>query len=332
MAKEQESVEGRSGWKSHVRDLGHSLLHQSVTRRRAWIIVASFLVCGYALGVFGYVLATPEIGVRCAFTPIVNHFYPEFLYPPNQDPLQEGDVIVEVGGQAVENWSQLLRKMILLRSEEPKTVEGLSAKDVRAGRVPEKHTFLSLDGRRLVRVVYRRPGEQGTRIAWCRLGRSPLETLVPSVLWFFLKTGLFIVGAIVFWKRPEDRPAAQFFWLCIVSFGAYMGGYHWSRIVTQPVLILVFMTCAVMLPAVTLHFYLVFPRAKGLLLRCCCSATSTLAYSRREGAAFLRQPSPPPARPATCVCWRSCSSRSISISAWRPRGTSSALPAWFTAF
>ncbi len=78
---------------------------------------------------------------------------------------------------------------------------------------------------------------------------------------------MFAVGAIVLWKRPEDRSAAQFFWLCIVSFGAYMGGYHWSRIVTQPVLILGFMVCVVLLPAVTLHFYLVFPRAKSLLSR-----------------------------------------------------------------
>jgi transcriptional regulator with GAF, ATPase, and Fis domain len=267
MPADQESTASQSGWKRRLREFGRSLMREPIARRRAWIIVAAFLVGSYALGVLGYVLATPEIGVRCAFTPIVNYFYPEFLYPPGQEPLREGDVIVEVGGQPVENWSQLLRKMILLNTDEPETVKGLSAQDVRAGRVSSNHTFVSLDGHRLVRVVYHRPGEQGSQTVWCRLGRSPLETLVPSILWFFLKIGLFAVGAIVFWKRPEDRPAAQFFWLCIVSFGAYMGGYHWSRIVTQPVLILIFMMCAVMLPAVTLHFYLVFPRAKGFLQR-----------------------------------------------------------------
>jgi transcriptional regulator with GAF, ATPase, and Fis domain len=52
-----------------------------------------------------------------------------------------------------------------------------------------------------------------------------------------------------------------------VSFGAYMGGYHWHRIVTQPLLILVFMICSVLLPAVSLHFYLVFPRPKAILDR-----------------------------------------------------------------
>ncbi len=262
--RESESPDS-SGLQAHLRVLGHGLLHDSITRRRAWIIVAAFLVCGYALGVLGYVLTTPEIGIRCAFTPVVNHFYPSFLYPTDQPPLHEGDLIVRVADQPVENWSQLLRKTSLLGTETPAVVADLSLEDLRAGRVPTKYTFLALDGQRLVRVVYRRPGEVGERTAWCLLGRSPFETLAPSILWFFLKVGLFIVGAIVFWKRPEDRPAAQFFWLCIVSFGAYMGGYHWTRIVPQPVLILVFMSCAVMLPAVTLHFYLVFPRAKAFL-------------------------------------------------------------------
>ena len=250
-----------------VRALGHGLLREPITRRRAGIVLAEVLVCCYAACVLGYVLATPEIGVRCAFTPIVNHFYPAFLYPEQQEPLLEGDHIVEVAGQPVENWSQLLRKMLLLRDEKAESIPGLSAEGLVAGRAKANRGFVSLDGLRLVRVVYERPGETGQRTAWCRLGRSPIETLVPSVLWFFLKVGLFIVGAIVFWKRPEDRSAAQFFWLCLVSFGAYMGGYHWSRIVTQPVLILVFMICAVMLPAVTLHFYLLFPRAKGFFER-----------------------------------------------------------------
>src|SRR5262249_51246647 len=102
---------------------------------------------------------------------------------------------------------------------------------------------------------------------WCRLGKPPVETLVPSVLWFFLKLGLFLVGALVFWKRPEDRSAAQFFLLCIVTFGAYMGGYYWLRILTQPVLLLVFIVCSVLLPAVSLHFYLLFPRPKEFYQR-----------------------------------------------------------------
>jgi transcriptional regulator with GAF, ATPase, and Fis domain len=253
-----------------ARTLAGVLLHQRVARRRLWVVIAGAFVCAYAAWVLGYVLIHPEIGVRCAFTPVVNHFYPEFLYPEGQPPekrLQEGDRIVELAGRPVENWSQYLRRLSRLRDEPTESVPGLTAADF-LGEAPALagKNFVLLDGQRLVRVRYERPGA-GRHSVWCRLGRSPVETLVPSVLWFFLKIGLFLVGAVVFWKRPEDRPAAQFFLFCIVSFGAYMGGYHWSRIVTQPVLLLVFTVCALFLPAVSLHFFLLFPRAKPLLER-----------------------------------------------------------------
>ena len=101
----------------------------------------------------------------------------------------------------------------------------------------------------------------------CPLSNLPLEDLVPSVLWFCLKMLLFSVGALVLWKRPTDSAAAQFFLLCVVTLGAYMGGYHWNHIATRPALILVFMVCAVLLPVVSLHFYFAFPRKKAILVK-----------------------------------------------------------------
>jgi transcriptional regulator with GAF, ATPase, and Fis domain len=249
----------RAGLRAVCR-VGRGLLRQRTCRRRFLICVAAVLVLGYAVGVLGYVRSTPEIGIRCAFTPVVNHFFPEFLYPPDQEKIESGDVVVGLDNQPVDNWSQLLQKLIALRAEpaEPGDREALA--DTKQGH-------LLIDGQEVVRVDYTRGTGAGPHRVWCRLGPAPVETLVPSVLWFFLKIGLFAVGAIVFWKRPEDRSAVQFFLLCIVSFGAYMGGFHWSRIVTQPVLILVFMVCSVLLPAVSLHFYLLFPRPKEFLER-----------------------------------------------------------------
>src|SRR5215467_3604462 len=118
-----------------VRSLGDTLVNQPAARRRFLIILATFLVCGYAVGVLGYVLATPEIGVRCAFTPVVNHFYTEFLYPPGQEPLREGDRIVRLGNQPVGNWLELLRKLNHLRDEPSEVAEG-SWEDLRDGRGP----------------------------------------------------------------------------------------------------------------------------------------------------------------------------------------------------
>jgi transcriptional regulator with GAF, ATPase, and Fis domain len=122
----------------------------------------------------------------------------------------------------------------------------------------------------LVRVHFRHPDAgkagQSLQTCWCRVG-LPSRELLASILWFFLKLGLFVVGALVFWKRPTDPSATQFFLLCIITLGAYMGGYHWSHIASEPFLILVFMVCSVLLPAVLLHFYLIFPRPKPFLQR-----------------------------------------------------------------
>ncbi len=46
-----------------------------------------------------------------------------------------------------------------------------------------------------------------------------------------------------------------------------MGGYHWSRIIAHPVLMVIFIVSSVLLPAIGLHFYLVFPRAKAFFDR-----------------------------------------------------------------
>ena len=135
----------------------------------------------------------------------------------------------------------------------------------RAGAAGPAH--LLIDGRHVVRVDYHRPDDPKVRSVWLRVGHTPPAALVPSVLWLLLKIGLFSVGVLVFWNRPSDGAAARFFVLCVVSLGAFVGGYHWARIVTQPVLLIVFMACSLLLPPVTLHFYLVFPRTKRILER-----------------------------------------------------------------
>jgi transcriptional regulator with GAF, ATPase, and Fis domain len=237
-----------------------NVLRQKIARRRLAIIVAAFLVCAYAGAVLSYVwLFSPDIGVRCAFTPAVNHFSDEFYF--HGDAPKGDDTITRLGDQDVSNWAQILHELGELRRKkaEPGTKADLTPKS--------KKTHLLVDGKEIVRVEYQQAKEGKKGIVWLHVGQPPLETLLPSLLWFALKIVLVTVGAYVFWKRPEDRSAATFFLLCLVSFGAYMGGYHWSRIITQPALILVFMICGVLVPAVSLHFYLVFPRPKAILDR-----------------------------------------------------------------
>jgi transcriptional regulator with GAF, ATPase, and Fis domain len=224
--------------------------------RKAFLVGAAFLAFLYAVAVLCYVPWTPDIGIRCAFSPIVKHVS---LTGPGEKPAPN-DTLRKVGHYQFPEpnepqfWAQiqLQRKLVELRD----------------GLVPPQDppVFETQDGEQKVKVIYRSQSEGKDKAIWCRLGRLPVEELIPSILWFFLKMGLFMIGALVFWKRPEDRSAAQFFLLCIGTLGAYTGGYHWTRIATEPWLLLPFMVCSILLPAVSLNFYLVFPRPKTFVL------------------------------------------------------------------
>jgi DNA-binding NtrC family response regulator len=220
-------------------------------------------VFAYCAAVFSYVLSIPDIGLRCAFDQEVIRVFPDFIYQedtPEQKSLI-GASIVRIGSYDVESWPQVLRLLIRLRSDEATVINDPT--DLDAERLPH----VRLNGTELIHVQLQRSDDSQPLGIWCKVGRAPLATLLPSILWFFLKGSLFVVALLVFWKQPLDRSRSMFFWLSLCTAGAYIGGFHWWRIATQPVLLLVFVISSVLLPAVSLHFYLVFPRPKSFLER-----------------------------------------------------------------
>ncbi len=214
------------------------------------MILAGVFALLYAVGILFYVATIPDLGLRSAFSPQIKATPRQF---EGTEP-QAGDVVEKIADREIQTWALLLAA--------PFAVRDLLADP---NYQPEWAKRSREDGEETVKVsVQFRRGEH-TFTTWCHLGRLPIEELIPSVLWFFLKVTLFLVGALVLWQRPRDGAAAQFFLLCIVTLCAFMGGYHWSHIATQPTLLLVFMVSAVMLPVVSLHFYQVFPRRKPWL-------------------------------------------------------------------
>jgi transcriptional regulator with GAF, ATPase, and Fis domain len=233
-------------------------LLQLALSRRGLLVSAGVFVCCYALAVLDYVYLRPMpmLDIRSAFSTKILIDPPPSPDPPAQQP-QRGDTVLRVGNLPVRTWPDLLNAPQRLRS--------------RIDRGESDPTWFRKEGEiERVAVDFERPDPEGTAArrftSWRVLGGLPVEELVPTVLWGAVKFLLFAIGALVWWKRPADRSAAQFFLLCVVTLGAFTGGYNWAHIATQPALLLVFMTCSVLLPAVTLHFYLVFPRAKPWLL------------------------------------------------------------------
>jgi transcriptional regulator with GAF, ATPase, and Fis domain len=251
-----------------------------LTWKRSAMLLAGTSVLFYAVIVIGYSYCAPDLGLHTAFDPTVRRFEGEcrLATAGPSDFLREKDQIIEIGGTPIATWPQLLQALIALGNKTAQPVSSLDEKDVRQVR------FVCLDGEDFVHLGFVRPGNSSALSCWCRVGRPAWSELVPSVLWFFLKVGLFLVGIVVYWKRQDDASARQFFLLGLVTLGAYMGGYNWSRIAGQRELILVFMVCAVLLPAILLHFYLVFPRPNSLLQ---CHSVKTLATVYGVPMAFL---------------------------------------------
>src|SRR5262245_9128594 len=85
-------------------------LREPSCRQRLLILLAAILVCAYAIGVFSHVSTTPDLGLRFAFSRIVNRVYPEFLVVSEDEPvpdLQDAQ-IVQIGEHHIEIWPQLL--------------------------------------------------------------------------------------------------------------------------------------------------------------------------------------------------------------------------------
>ena len=224
-------------------------------------MVAAILVVLYSVSVLYFARAVPEIGLHCAFYQTINRVDADQLRQNGNQPLpQVKDRVVQIGKRPVNSWPEFIQGLVDLHPDEVQpTTDGADTTGL---------THILQDGEERVLVqVEREPGGRRNSV-WCVVDRAPMELVVPSVSWFFLKIGLFAVALLVYWQRPADRSAAQFFLLALVTVGAYMGGYHWARIIPHPSLLVVFIVSAVLLPAVTLHFYLVFPRPKRFLEKC----------------------------------------------------------------
>lgn len=227
--------------------------------RKILFLLPGLLILLYAFGILYLVQVIPDLGIRTVFDTEVRspfRFYQQesdhsFTMVPRSE-LPPRVFLVGVGDTPIRTWVNVLQAPFALKAGQI-DLEPASATRGKVGDRDEE----------LIKVWYKAdPLSEDRASAWCVLGNIPVEEQIPSLLWFLLKVSLFLVGALVFWKRPREPAALRFYVLCVVTLGAYMGGYHWAHIATFWWLLLPFMICAVLLPAVSLHFYLTFPRKK----------------------------------------------------------------------
>lgn len=230
-------------------------LRSSLSPHRVLILASTCLLIAYSVAVLRLVWTVPEIGISTSFRLYLSRIDPDFV---NQALRLKDEFhswkVVALGGEPVQTWPDWLR-----------LIEGLVESEFPPAEAAPESLRQERAGVRWVRVDLQ--NGMATDSVWCRVGRVSAATLLPSVLWMVLEAGLFVIGAIVFWGRPNDRGARLFYLQSLVVVGAYLGGFHWSRIGTQPILALTFVVCATLLPAVNLHFFLLFPSPRRIMYR-----------------------------------------------------------------
>ncbi len=211
-------------------------------RERLVWTVCSIVVLSYSSWVLLHVASMGTIGVRCMFGTTIEEEIPDDYAWDGQRP-QKGDELLSIGDRSISGipyvgYAEYIRAMRGLKDQIGRTIE----------------------------VRWKDAGGSVHR-GRAKVQNPPSWTYFWSKIWFLQELLIFFIGARVFWKRPHDDSARLFFALCIVTVGAFMGGYHWTEIVIEPTLIYLFALFAVFVPVVNLHFYLVFPRPNPILIR-----------------------------------------------------------------
>jgi DNA-binding NtrC family response regulator len=197
-------------------------------RSRLLIVAASVGVVAYSLVVLAAVAAGGDIGLRCVFGRKIKEVGPNRWLP---GPPSVGDELLGIDSRAIEDYRDYVKAIRELRRRIGAEVE----------------------------IWWQRP-DGSLHHGKVTVQAPPMRAYLWSIAWFLQEMIVFAVGLRVYWRRPRDDSARLFFWLCVATVGAFVGGYHWSRVVIDPPLIFLFAAFAVFVPIVSLHFYLVFPR------------------------------------------------------------------------
>jgi transcriptional regulator with GAF, ATPase, and Fis domain len=246
-------------------------------RMTRWVLaVLGGMAVGYCVLMLAIVATTPDLRLRFLLVDTVEQAADSPLWETSagieirQTPglvcmgvkPEEGDLLVSMEGQPITNFLDFARAQLALRNRVapsiPRRETGHSI-----GTLPP--LFQDEEGIRWIRIEYihRESGERET--CSVELQSVPSTEVGVTLVWFLLQLLIFSVGAIAFWSRPFDEAARRFFSMCTVTLGAFVGGFHWSMIAGSFWLTLPFAISGILLPAVTLHFFLGYPRTKGPL-------------------------------------------------------------------
>lgn len=235
--------------------------------RRLILQASAIGIIAYSTVVLVYANLVPDLGVHM-FGRIVGGLRDttrQQLTEMNLAIPQDGDRVVSIAGVTTDSLPQYVRTVAELRDTSRFPAHEVTAEELDG----LDHPVAEVDGRRFVRVHFEPPEGSGRThfSTWLEVRDLPWQETAISVVWFAMESLLFWIGWLVFRRRPADDCAAVFFLMCIATVGTYMGGYHWLRVAGSPGLTFIFALCAMAVPQVSLHFYLLYPTPKRFLIK-----------------------------------------------------------------
>ena len=176
-----------------------------------------------------------------------------------------GDLLIGVGGRPINSFLDFTNSLKWLRDAriqfDGQRDTGSNLSELRDLLPP----LVQKGDERWVQVVFHRAGNSEPLFCWLRVQSLPIGETILTFVWFLMQLGIFAVSSLAVWHRPFDRPARLFFAMCSVTLLAFVGGYHWWVIAGNLWLNVPFTACALLVPVISLHFFLAFPRRKRVL-------------------------------------------------------------------
>lgn len=232
----------------------------SVVNRRTVLRASALGVLFYSIVVLIYAHTVPHLGLQ-----VSGRLVRGVTIAPVAGPMPEtGDEIVRIAGRTIDSFPVYVNTLAYLNRSDRFPAEAVASVDkLTSGTSP----VLTVQNVRFARIDFRSRNDGNLYSSWFMVRDLPWQTTIISLVWFAMESFVFWMGWVVYRRRPEDDSAALFFLMCIVTVGAYMGGLYWLQIASSPMLIFVFAICAMSVPQVSCHFFLVFPSPKPFLSR-----------------------------------------------------------------
>ncbi len=181
-----------------------------------------------------------------------------------------GDILTKVGEFPIRTFLDLSQTLIALRN-----MDLPPGGQLQPNSDPSEHDVPSMveiqNSGRFIKIEYLSVDlenqSKSPKSAWIKIQSIPSGNVAISLLWFSLELVILAIGAFAYWMRPFDRTTRIFFTMGIITLVAFIGGYNWWIIAGSLTLNIPFVIAAILIPAITLHFFITYPRMIPWLVR-----------------------------------------------------------------